>query len=51
MTVERLLAHSILFEKASRLHYSERVATELRSLAEHCVQAALAMASEVRPDG
>jgi hypothetical protein len=50
MTVERLLAHSIIFDEAARLHHSERVATELRSLAEHCVQAALAMASEVKLD-
>ena len=52
MTIERLLAHSIIFDEAARLQRNERVATELRSLAEHCVQAALAMmASDVKLDG
>jgi hypothetical protein len=50
MTVERLLAHSIIFDEAARLHNNERVARELRSLAEHCVQAALAMAGDVKLD-
>ena len=50
MTVERLLAHSIIFDEAARLHNNERVARELRSLAEHCVQAALAMAADVKLD-
>jgi len=50
MTVERLLAHSIIFGEAARLHANERIADELRCLAEHCVQAALAMASEMKPD-
>ena len=50
MTVERLLAHSIIFDEAARLHRNERVASELRSFAEHCVQAALAMASDVKLD-
>jgi hypothetical protein len=31
MTVERLLAHSIIFDEAARLHNNERVARELRS--------------------
>jgi hypothetical protein len=46
MTVERLLAHSILFDEAARQHRNERVASELRRLAEDCVQAALAVISE-----
>jgi hypothetical protein len=45
--VERLLAHSILFDEAARLHRNERVASELRRLAEHCLQAALAVISEM----
>jgi hypothetical protein len=37
--------------RAARRHANERVASELRSLAEHCVQAALAMmASAVKLD-
>ena len=48
MTVEKLLAHSIIFHEAARLHGNERAARELRRLAEHCVRAALAMASEVK---
>jgi hypothetical protein len=39
MTIERLLAHSIIFNKASRLHATERR-----------VQAALGMASDVKLD-
>jgi hypothetical protein len=51
MTVEkRLLAHSIIFDEAARLHGDERVARELRSLAEHCVMAALVLASDVKLD-
>jgi len=50
MTIERLLAHSIIFDEAARLHNNEPIARELRSLAEHCVQAALAMASDVKLD-
>jgi len=50
MTIERLLAHSILFDEAARKHRNECVARELRSLAEHCVQAALAMAGDVKLD-
>jgi hypothetical protein len=50
MTVERLLAHSIKFDEAARLHNNERVARELRSVAEHCVQAGLAMAGDVKLD-
>jgi hypothetical protein len=50
MTIERLLAHSIIFNEAARLHTNQRVARELRSLAEHCVQAALGMASDVKLD-
>jgi hypothetical protein len=46
MTVERLLAHSILFDEAARQHHNERVANELRRLAEECVQAALVVISE-----
>ena len=50
MTVEQLLAHSIIFDEAARLHRNERVASELRQLAEDCVQVALAMVSEVKFD-
>jgi hypothetical protein len=50
MTIERLLAHSIIFDEAARLQRNERVASELRRLAEDCVQAALTMASEVKFD-
>jgi hypothetical protein len=46
MTVERLLAHSILFDAAARQHRNVRVANELRRLAENCVQVALAVISE-----
>jgi hypothetical protein len=49
MTVERLLAHSIIFDEAARLH-RKHVASELRQLAEDCVQVALAMVSEVKFD-
>ena len=45
--VERLLAHSILFDEAARQHRNERVASELRRLAEDCLQAALAVISEM----
>ena len=50
MTVERLLACSIIFDEAARWHTNLRVVNELRSLAEHCVQAALAMAGEMKFD-
>ena len=51
MTVERLLAHSIIFDEAARRQRDESVASELRKLAEHCAQAALAMmASDVKLD-
>jgi hypothetical protein len=50
MTVERLLAHSIIFDEAARLHQSQRVASEFRRLADDCVQAALVMISEVELD-
>jgi hypothetical protein len=51
MTVERLLAHSIIFDEAARRHANQRVASELRSLGDHSEQAALAMmASEVKLD-
>jgi len=46
MIVERLLAHSILFDEAARQHRNERVASEL-GLAEDCLQAALAVISEM----
>ena len=46
MIVERLLAHSILFDEAARQHRNEHVASELRRLAEDCVQAALVVFSE-----
>jgi len=49
MTVERLLAHSIIFNEAARLHANERIAGELRHLAENCIQAALVMFSEAPP--
>jgi len=45
--VERLLAHSILFDEAARQHRNEPVASELRRLAEDCLQAALAVISEM----
>jgi hypothetical protein len=47
MIVERLLAHSILFDEAARQHRNERVASELGRLAEDCLQAALAVISEM----
>ena len=47
MTVEKLLAHSIIFHEAARLHGNER-RPRAQKLAEHCVRAALAMASEVK---
>jgi hypothetical protein len=50
MTVERLLAHSIIFDEAARLHQSQRVAGKFRRLADDCVQAALVMISEVELD-
>jgi len=50
MTVERLLACSIIFDEAALWHTNLCVADELRSLAEHCVQVALAMAGEVKCD-
>ena len=31
MTIERLLAHSIIFDEAARLHRNEHVASELRA--------------------
>ena len=46
MTVERLLAHSIIFDEAARRQPNERVAGELWRLAEGCAQAALTMISE-----
>ena len=46
MIVERLLAHSIIFDEAARDLSNERVAGELRRLAETCVEAALAIVSE-----
>ena len=49
MTVERLLACSIIFDEAALWH-TNLCANELRSLAEHCVQVALAMAGEVKCD-
>lgn len=49
MTVERLLAHSMIFDEAARLH-RKHVASELRQLAEDCAQVALAMVSEVKFD-
>ena len=50
MTVERLLAHSIIFDEAARDLSNERVAGELRRLAETCVEAALAIVSEASFD-
>jgi hypothetical protein len=50
MTIERLLAHPVIFQQAALRYGEERVAGELRSLAEHYVRAALAMASEVKFD-
>lgn len=50
MTVERLLAHSIIFDEAARLQRNERVAGELNRLADQCVQTALAMAGEMKFD-
>jgi hypothetical protein len=47
MTIERLLAHSVIFEEAARLHRNKRIANELRRLAEGCVQAALVIVSEM----
>jgi len=46
MTVERLLAHSVIFEEAARQESGERIAAELRRLSDACVGAALAMISE-----
>ena len=46
MTVERLLAHSLIFDEAARAHPNGRVAGEFRRLAEGCVQAALTMINE-----
>ena len=51
MNVERLLAHSIIFDEAARRQENERIARELRLLAENCVQAALVMLSEASPQG
>ena len=51
MSIERLLAHSVIFEGAARLHDNPRVAGELRRLAENCIQTALVMFSEVSPQG
>ncbi len=47
MTPERLLAHVIIFGEAARLRRNERVAGELRQLAERCVKAARLMVDEI----
>ena len=47
MIVERLLAYSILFDEAARQNRNGRVASELRRVAEDCLQAALAVISEL----
>jgi hypothetical protein len=50
MIVERLLAHSIIFDEAARDLSNERVAGELRQLAETCLEAALAIVNEASFD-
>ena len=50
MIVERLLAHSIIFDKAVRDPSNKRVASELRQLAETCLEAALAIVNEASFD-
>ena len=50
MVVERLLAHSIIFDKAARDLSHERVAGELRQLAETCLEAVLGIVNEVSFD-
>ena len=48
MIVERLLAHSIIFDEAAR--DLSRVAGELRQLAETCLEAALGIVNEASFD-
>jgi hypothetical protein len=50
MIVERLLAHSIMFDEAARDLSNERVAGELRQLAETCLEAALGIVNEASFD-
>ena len=50
MIVERLLAHSIIFDEAARDLSNERVADELRQLAETCLEAALAIVNKASFD-
>jgi hypothetical protein len=50
MIVERLLAHSIIFDEAASDLSSERVAGELRQLAETCLEAALGIVNEASFD-
>ena len=50
MMVERLLAHSIIFDEAARDLSNERVAGELRQLAETCLEAVLAVVNEASFD-
>ena len=47
MMVERLLAHSIIFDEAARLHRTSMLRASLGRLAENCLKLALLMASQV----
>ena len=49
MMVERLV-HSIIFDEAARDLSNERVAGELRQLAETCLESALAIVNEASFD-